>query len=262
MMTAGTFSSSAENQRLSHAASPYFRIRSHFADVMSMHLLVVEDDRHAAEFLVKGLREAGHVADLATNGEDGMHLATAENYDAVILDRMLPRVDGITILLAMRAANINTPVLILSALGEVDHRIDGLRAGGDDYLVKPFSMGELLARLDVFRRRMRSGHDQNSSTLKFADLEMNLLKRSVKRGDRNIDLQPKEFLLLEYLMRHADQVVTRTMLLEGVWNYDFDPRTNVIDVHISNLRAKIDKHSTQPLIHTIRGAGYRLGLET
>jgi two-component system OmpR family response regulator len=233
--------------------------QAHPRDKNFMHLLVVEDDRHAAEFLLKGLAEAGHNTDHALNGEDGMHLVKTGKYDAVILDRMLPRVDGLTILLAMRAAGINTPVLILSALGEVDHRIDGLRAGGDDYLVKPFAMGELLARLDVLLRRVRTA-DGGETALQFADLEMNLLKRSVKRAGRHIELQPKEFMLLEYLLRHADQVVTRTMLLEGVWNYDFDPKTNVIDVHVSNLRAKIDKQAAQPLIHTIRGAGYRLGL--
>ncbi|MGC3981493.1 MAG: response regulator transcription factor [Steroidobacteraceae bacterium] len=227
-----------------------------------MRLLIVEDDHHAADFLLKGLREAGHTVDHAVTGQDGLFLATTEQYDALVLDRMLPKVDGLTILRTLRASNIATPVLILSALGEVDDRIDGLRAGGDDYLVKPFAVGELLARLDAIQRRARPQQGGSSeTTLQVADLEMNLLKRTVKRAGQVIELQPKEFLLLEYLMRHADQVVTRTMLLEGIWNYDFDPKTNVIDVHVSNLRAKIDKNAARSLIHTVRGAGYRLGLE-
>lgn len=225
-----------------------------------MRVLIVEDDRHAAEFLLKGLREAGYNVDHASGGQDGLFLATTERYDAIVLDRMLPKVDGLTILRTLRASKISTPVLILSALGDVDDRIDGLRAGGDDYLVKPFALGELLARLDAIQRRALPGEETAQTQLRIADLEMNLLKRTVKRGGRTIDLQPKEFLLLEYLMRHADQVVTRAMLLEGIWNYDFDPKTNVIDVHVSNLRAKIDKGAAQPLIHTVRGAGYRLGI--
>lgn len=226
-----------------------------------MRLLVVEDDKYAAEFLLKGLREAGHTVDNASTGQDGLFLATSESYDSIVLDRMLPKVDGLTILRTLRASNITTPVLILSALGDVDDRIDGLRAGGDDYLVKPFAIGELLARLEALQRRARPGDEPATTSLRIADLEMNLLKRTVRRGTRVIELQQKEFLLLEYLLRHADQVVTRTMLLEGIWNYDFDPKTNVIDVHISNLRAKIDKGEAEPLIHTIRGAGYRLGLD-
>lgn len=225
-----------------------------------MRLLIVEDDRHAAEFLLKGLREAGHNVDHASGGQDGLFLATTEQYDAIVLDRMLPKVDGLTILRTLRASKISTPVLVLSALGEVDDRIDGLRAGGDDYLVKPFAIGELLARLEALQRRAKPGEETAETQIRVADLEMNLLKRTVKRGGRQVDLQPKEFLLLEYLMRHADQVVTRTMLLEGIWNYDFDPKTNVIDVHVSNLRSKIDKGATTPLIHTVRGAGYRLGV--
>lgn len=224
-----------------------------------MRVLIVEDDRYAADFLLKGLREAGYNVDHAGGGQDGLFLATTERYDAIVLDRMLPKVDGLTILRTLRASKIATPVLILSALGDVDDRIEGLRAGGDDYLVKPFALGELLARLEALQRRAQPGEEAAPTQLRVADLEMNLLKRTVKRGGRSIDLQPKEFLLLEYLMRHAEQVVTRTMLLEGVWNYDFDPKTNVIDVHVSNLRAKIDKGAAQPLIHTVRGAGYRLG---
>lgn len=235
------------------------------SDTLTMHttmrLLVVEDDRHAAEFLLKGLREAGHAVDHVANGQDGLFLATTERYEAIVLDRMLPKVDGLTILRTLRASKIATPVLILSALGDVDDRIDGLRAGGDDYLVKPFAVGELLARLDALQRRTQPAASQSETTLRVADLELNLLKRTVKRDGRSIELKPKEFLLLEYLMRHADQVVTRTMLLEGIWNYDFDPKTNVIDVHISNLRAKVDKGALTPLIHTVRGAGYLLGVD-
>jgi two-component system OmpR family response regulator len=227
----------------------------------AMRILVVEDDRHAAEFLLKGLREAGHTVDHVANGQDGMFLATTEHYDVIVLDRMLPKVDGLTIVRTMRASKITTPVLVLSALGDVDDRIDGLRAGGDDYLVKPFAVGELLARLDALQRRAQPAATQSETVLRVADLEMNLLKRTVKRDGRVIDLKPKEFLLLEYLMRHVDQVVTRTMLLEGIWNYDFDPKTNVIDVHISNLRGKIDKGAMTQLIHTVRGAGYLLGAE-
>jgi len=227
----------------------------------TMRLLVVEDDRHAAEFLLKGLKEAGHAADHSSNGQDGLFMATSEHYDAIILDRMLPKVDGLTIVRTLRASKNATPVLVLSALGEVDDRIDGLRAGGDDYLVKPFAMGELLARLDALQRRAQPTSSQDETVLRVADLEINLLKRSVKRAGRVIDLKPKEFVLLEYLMRHADRVVTRTMLLEGVWNYDFDPKTNVIDVHISNLRSKVDRGAAVPLIHTVRGSGYLLGVD-
>lgn len=227
----------------------------------TMRLLVVEDDRHAAEFLLKGLKEAGHAADHVGNGQEGLFMATTEHYDAIVLDRMLPKVDGLTLVRTLRAAKITTPVLILSALGDVDDRIDGLRAGGDDYLIKPFAIGELLARLDALQRRAQPAVTQHETQLRIADLELNLLKRTVKRDGRHVDLKPKEFLLLEYLMRHADQVVTRTMLLEGVWNYDFDPKTNVIDVHISNLRSKVDKGALTPLIHTVRGAGYLLGID-
>jgi len=210
---------------------------------------------------LKGLKEAGHAADHSSNGQDGLFMATSEHYDAIILDRMLPKVDGLTIVRTLRASKNATPVLVLSALGEVDDRIDGLRAGGDDYLVKPFAMGELLARLDALQRRAQPTSSQDETVLRVADLEINLLKRSVKRAGRVIDLKPKEFVLLEYLMRHADRVVTRTMLLEGVWNYDFDPKTNVIDVHISNLRSKVDRGAAVPLIHTVRGSGYLLGVD-
>jgi two-component system OmpR family response regulator len=227
----------------------------------SVRILVVDDDRNAAEFLLKGLREAGHVVTHAANGRDGLFLATTEPFDAVVLDRMLPQIDGLTILRTLRASHIDTPVLVLSALGEVDDRVEGLRAGGDDYLVKPFAIAELLARLEVLQKRKSATGGAVETTLRVADLEMDLLKRTVRRGGQRIELQPKEFQLLEFLMRRADQVVTRTMLLEGVWDYHFDPRTNVIDVHMSNLRAKIDKGSPAPLIHTVRGVGYRLGPE-
>jgi two-component system, OmpR family, response regulator len=225
-----------------------------------MRILVVEDDREVARFIERGLKEAGHTVDLASDGRDGMFLAMSEPYQAVVLDRMLPHVDGLAILRALRGSSIDTPVLILSALGDVDDRVAGLRAGGDDYLVKPFAVSELIARLEVLQRRVSANIAGPITVLRVADLEMDLLKRSVKRAGTKVDLQPKEFQLLEFLMRHADQVVTRTMLLEGVWDYHFDPRTNVIDVHISNLRAKIDRGVTQPLLHTIRGSGYRLGL--
>ena len=227
-----------------------------------MRILVVEDDREAARFIERGLKEAGHAVDLASDGRDGLFLAMSEPYQAIVLDRMLPHVDGLAILRALRGSKIETPVLILSALGDVDDRVAGLRAGSDDYLVKPFAVSELLARLEVLQRRASANTAGPLTVLRVADLELDLLKRSVKRGGTKIELQPKEFQLLEFLMRHADQVVTRTMLLEGVWDYHFDPRTNVIDVHISNLRAKIDRGTAQPLLHTVRGSGYRLGLAT
>lgn len=225
-----------------------------------MKLLLVEDDPHQSQFTTRGLREAGHQVDTAADGKEGLFLATTESFDAIVLDRMLPKVDGLTVLRTLRASGITTPVLILSALGEVDERVEGLRAGGDDYLPKPFAITELLARLEVLQRRGQPTARAESGRLGVADLEMNLLRRSVTRAGKPIDLKPKEFRLLEYLLRHADQVVTRTMLLEAVWDYHFDPRTNVIDVHISNLRAKLDLPDLPPLIHTVRGAGYRLGL--
>ena len=223
---------------------------------MSMRILVVEDDDIAAEYVRKGLMEEGHVVDLAPDGEIGLEMARAADYDAIILDRMLPKRDGLSVLGAMREDGDATPVLILSALGEVDHRVEGLRAGGDDYLAKPYSFTELLARVEAIGRR--SDPTAAVTKLKAADLEMDLLARTVKRGDTNILLQPREFRLLECLMRNAGRVVTRTMLLEKVWDYHFDPQTNVIDVHISRLRSKIDKGFEPALLHTVRGAGYRL----
>ena len=221
-----------------------------------MHLLLIEDDLETAHYLQKGLSENGATVDHTADGKEGLLLALDTRYDAIIMDRMLPGLDGISIVKALRSADNQTPVLILSALGEVDDRVQGLRAGGDDYLVKPFSFAELLARLEVLTRR---GEKQGEETiLRVADLEMDRLDHTVRRAGIPINLQPREFRLLEYLMRHAGQVVTRTMLLENVWDYRFDPQTNVIDVHISRLRGKIDKEFDTPLLHTVRGAGYRI----
>ena len=224
-----------------------------------MRLLMIEDDRDTLDYVAKGLIESGHALDRAEDGKDGLFLALEGEFDALIVDRMLPGLDGLAIVQTLRSSGKATPVLILSALGEVDDRVAGLRAGGDDYLVKPFAFSELLARIEALTRRHESSAPLTS--LKVADLEMDLLSRVVKRADRLIRLQPREFSLLEYLMRHVNQVVTRTMLLEGVWNYHFDPQTNVIDVHVSRLRSKIDRDFDQPLLHTVRGAGYRLGCE-
>ena len=223
-----------------------------------MRILVIEDDQTVAEFICGGLREAGHSVDHADNGKDGMFLATTETYDALVVDRMLPGVDGLSIVRALRASDDATPVIILSALGQVDDRVKGLQAGGYDYLTKPFAFSELEARIEALTRRSR-GNAATETTLSVGSLEIDLLKREVRRDGELIELQPRDFKLLEYLMRHAGQVVTRTMLLEHVWDYHFDPQTNVIDVHISRLRAKIDKGRDQALIQTIRGAGYKLG---
>lgn len=221
-----------------------------------MRILVVEDDEVAAEYVKKGLSEAGHVVDLATDGETGLEMAQAADYDALILDRMLPKRDGLQLLSDLREGGDATPVLILSALGETDHKVEGLRAGGDDYLAKPYSFTELLARVEAIGRR--SDPTAAVTKLKVGDLEMDLLARTVHRDGQKVLLQPREFRLLECLMRNAGRVVTRTMLLEKVWDYHFDPQTNVIDVHISRLRGKIDKEFDTPLLHTVRGAGYRL----
>lgn len=222
-----------------------------------MRVLIIEDDTETAAYLKKGLSEAGHVADHASDGAQGWGMAKEGGYDALIVDRMLPEMDGLTVIQNLRQARVQTPALILSALGQVSDRVRGLKAGGDDYLVKPFAFSELLARLEALVRRGSSG-DPVVTRLKVGDLEMDLLSRVVTRGGKIIDLQPREFRLLEFLMRHAGHVVTRTMLLEGVWDYHFDPQTNVIDVHISRLRAKIDKGFAAPLLHTVRGAGYSL----
>ena len=225
-----------------------------------MRILVVEDDKDVAGFVVKGLKEAGHVIEHAANGRDGLFLAASENFDAIVLDRMLPGgIDGLRLLETLRAQDNQTPVLFLSAMAQVDDRVKGLKAGGDDYLTKPFAFAELLARVENLARR---GKGEGPTTkLVTADLEMDLLSRGVRRAGQKIDLQPREFRLLEYLMRHSGQVVTRTMLLEGVWDYHFYPQTNVIDVHVSRLRQKIDKPFPVPLIHTVRNAGYMLRAE-
>ena len=223
-----------------------------------MRILLIEDDVPAATFLVKGLNECGHVVDHAPDGASGLHLALTGCYDAIIADRMLPKRDGLSIVRMLRADRNETPVLILSALGEVDDRVEGLRAGGDDYLVKPYAFVELQARLEVLSRRRRS--DAATEVLTVADLSIDLRKQTVTRAGRIIRLQPREFRLLEYLMRHAEQVVTRTMLLEQVWDFHFDPKTNVIDVQISRLRTKVDKDFQTALVHTVRGAGYKIGI--
>ncbi|MCA0316735.1 MAG: response regulator transcription factor [Proteobacteria bacterium] len=219
-----------------------------------MRILIIEDDREAASYLVKAFREAGHVADHAADGEDGLAMAMDGPYDVLVVDRMLPKKDGLSVIGELRAAGKETPTLILSALGQVDDRVKGLRAGGDDYLPKPYSFSELLARVEVLARRRTAGAPE--TVYRVGDLELDRLSHRVLRGADEILLQPREFRLLEYLMKNAGQVVTRTMLLEHVWDYHFDPQTNVIDVHVSRLRSKIDKGFDKPLIHTIRGAGY------
>jgi two-component system, OmpR family, response regulator len=221
-----------------------------------MRLLIIEDDRDAAEYLVKAFREVGHVADHAADGEEGLGLALDGGYDVLIIDRMLPRLDGLAVIGQLRSKGNAAPALILSALGAVDDRVRGLRAGGDDYLPKPYSFSELLARVEVLARR-HTGRGEETQ-YRVADLELDRLSHRVVRGSEEISLQPREFRLLEYLMKHAGQVVTRTMLLENVWDYHFDPQTNIIDVHISRLRSKIDKGFAQPLLHTVRGAGYMI----
>ena len=219
-----------------------------------MRILIIEDDRDAAQYLAKGLRESGHGAEVAEDGREGLLRAAVDQFDVLIVDRMLPNLDGLSLVQHLRKTGNATPVLFLSALGEVDDRVKGLRAGGDDYLAKPYAFSELLARIENLGRR----RDQRAAAtrLKVADLELDLLSRKATRAGHAIDLQPREFQLLETLMRHAGQVMTRTMLLEQVWNYHFDPQTNVIDVHISRLRQKIDRGFEPPLIHTVRGAGY------
>jgi len=221
-----------------------------------MKILIVEDDRETAAYLAKGLTESGYTVDRAGDGREGFFLASSGSYDAIVLDRMLPNMDGLTLLGGLRAAAIQTPALILSALGSVDDRVRGLRAGSDDYLVKPFAFSELLARLEALLRR--GATPPAVTRLRVADLELDLLTRTVRRGDKSIELLPREFQLLEHLMRNAGHVVTRTMLLEHVWDYHFDPQTNVIDVHVSRLRQKIDKSFERALLHTVRGAGYCL----
>jgi two-component system, OmpR family, response regulator len=221
-----------------------------------MHVLLMEDDGEAAAYLGKGLRESGHSVDHAATGEDGLHMALNATYDALVVDRMLPGRDGLSVIAMLRAGGDRTPALVLSAMGEVDDRVAGLRAGGDDYVVKPYAFREVLARLEALVRRTRP--QAARSRLKVADLTLDLETHAVTRNGTRIQLQPREYHLLEYLMRHHGQVVTRTMLLEQVWDYHFDPQTNVVDVHISRLRAKIDRDFDRPLLHTVRGAGYKL----
>ena len=219
-----------------------------------MRILFVEDDKPVADYVVKGLQEAGHTVDHADNGKDGLFLAAGESYDAMVIDRMLPKVDGLTIIQTLRASENKTPVIILSALADVEERVKGLKVGADDYLVKPFAFSELLARLEAQVRRATARPELTS--IQVGDLVIDLLSRECRRGDRLIDLKRREFQLLEYIMRHAGQVVTRTMILESVWDYHFNPQTNVIDVHISRLRQKIDRDFNRSLLHTVRGSGY------
>jgi len=226
-----------------------------------MRLLIVEDDKDAAGYMEKGLKESGHAVDLAHTGRQGLLMAAGGDYDVLIVDRMLPELDGLGLVRTLRATENRTPVLFLSALGGVDDRVKGLRGGGDDYLAKPYAFSELLARVESLGRRGHGPQPQGGgpeTVLRYDELEVDLLSRRVERAGREIDLQPREFKLLEVMMRHAGQVMTRTMLLEKVWDYRFDPQTNVIDVHISRLRQKVDKGFPYPLIHTVRGAGYSL----
>tara|TARA_A100001388_G_scaffold274272_1_gene257629 strand:- start:2171 stop:2863 length:693 start_codon:yes stop_codon:yes gene_type:complete len=222
-----------------------------------MHILLIEDDINAASYVIKGLKESGHVVDHASDGEEGMELSLTLKFDVIIIDRMLPKLDGLSLIKKIRDQKINTPILILSALGDVDEKVLGLKAGADDYLAKPFSFSELLARIEVLVRR--TNPEVKETSIKVGSLIMNLLTRQVHRNGIEIELQPREFRLLEFLMRRSNQVVTRTMLLEGVWEYHFDPQTNVIDVHISRLRSKIDKpFDGKEMLFTERGAGYAL----
>jgi two-component system OmpR family response regulator len=221
-----------------------------------LRILVVEDDAETANYLVGGLEEEGHAVTRASNGRDGLFLAMTEAFDLLIVDRMLPELDGLTLVKTLRSARMEAPILFLTTMSGIDDRVTGLNAGGDDYLVKPFAFSELIARVNALARRPRGTAVE--TRFKVADLELDLLKRVVKRSGHEIPLQPREFRLLEYLMRHAGQVVTRTMLLDNVWNYHFDPRTNVVESHLSRLRTKIDKGFGTELIHTVRGAGYCL----
>ena len=222
-----------------------------------MRILIIEDDKETVRYLVKALGESGHAADAAGDGEQGLAMAREEQYDVLVVDRMLPERDGLSVVRTLRAEGVRTPVLFLSALGAVDDRVKGLKAGGDDYLTKPFALSELLARIEALVRRAQP--EESEPRFVVADLMLDRLSRKVTRAGQAIAMQPREFRLLEYLMKNAGQIVTRTMLLEKVWDYHFDPQTNVIDVHISRLRAKIDKGFDKPLLHTVRGAGYMIG---
>ena len=226
------------------------------ANVAHMKILVIEDDLEAAAYMTKAFREAGIVADHASDGESGLFMGSENTYDVMVVDRMLPRRDGLSVITELRKRGVDTPVLILSALGEVDDRVKGLRAGGDDYLPKPYAFSELLARVEVLGRR--KGKPEQDMVYRVGDLELDRLSHEVKRAGKDVLLQPREFRLLEYLMKNAGQVVTRTMLLENVWDYHFDPQTNVIDVHVSRLRSKIEKDFDRPLLKTVRGAGYMI----
>ena len=224
------------------------------------HILCVEDDATTADYIAKGLADAGYAVDIASDGRTGLFQASDGSYDAIVLDRMLPGMDGLSVLSALRAGGVTTPVIMLSALASLDERVKGLHSGSDDYLGKPFAFAELLARIEAVGRRTAPANGEAPVTkLSYDDLDVDLLTRKVTRSGRKIDLQPREFRLLEFLLRHRDQVVTRTMLLEDVWDYHFDPGTNVIDVHVSRLRKKLDEGGAKPLLHTVRGAGYRLG---
>ncbi|MBY0331008.1 MAG: winged helix-turn-helix domain-containing protein [Acetobacteraceae bacterium] len=220
-----------------------------------MKILIVEDDAETAAYIARGLREAGHLADIAPDGQDGLFLGTTGRYEVMVVDRMLPKLDGLSLVRALRAAGVTTPALFLTARAGVGDRVEGLEAGGDDYLGKPFAFAELMARLNALARRPPP-RAAEPTLLRVGDLEMDLIRRTVARGGRRIELQPREFRLLEYLMRRAGEVVTRTMLLEGVWDFHFDPKTSVVETHVSRLRAKIDRDFAQPLLHTVRGAGY------
>lgn len=222
-----------------------------------MKLLVIEDDKETAEYILRGLKEQGHTADHASDGHEGLMLAGEGTYDAFIIDRMIPKLDGLSLLKALRSSGNRTPALFLSAMGSLDDRVTGLESGGDDYLVKPFAFAELMARLGALTRRPPM-HDSEESTLRIGDITLDRLKRTVTRAGKDIALQPTEFRLLEFLMRHAGKVVTRTMLLEGVWEFHFDPKTNVVETHISRLRAKLDKGFARERIRTVRGAGYSI----
>lgn len=225
---------------------------------MTKKILVVEDDETTGDYIASGLEQNGFVVDRARDGRDGLFHATDGNYAAIVLDRMLPGMDGLAVLSALRAAGIHTPVIVLSALGSTDERVKGLKAGSDDYLAKPFAFSELLARIEALQRRGSAAVPEVATTLSCGNLNMDLLTRRVERGGARIEVQPREFRLLELLLRNQGQVVTRTMMLEEVWDYHFDPGTNVIDVHISRLRKKIDEGSDTPLLHTVRGVGYML----
>jgi two-component system OmpR family response regulator len=230
--------------------------RSEIRGTPEMRILIIEDDNETAAYLGKALREAGHVTEHGADGESGAAMASEGGYDVIVADRMLPKRDGLSVIEDLRKRGDHTPVLVLSALGQVDDRVTGLRAGGDDYLAKPYAFTELLARVEALGRRRRPGAADTVYTV--GDLELDRLAHTVTRANQAIPLQPREFRLLEYLMKHAGQVVTRTMLLENVWDYHFDPQTNVIDVHVSRLRGKIDKGFGEPLLHTVRGAGYMI----